>query len=781
MSDAITRLNAALSSRYAIEREIGEGGMATVYLAEDLKHERQVALKVLKPELAAAVGAERFLAEIKTTANLQHPHILALFDSGEVDEFLFYVMPYVEGESLQQRLEREKQLPVDDAVRIATEVAEALEYAHGRGVIHRDIKPANILLQDGRVVVADFGIALAVSAAGGARLTEAGLSMGTPLYMSPEQATGDRDLDGRSDLYSLACITYEMLAGDPPYAASTAQAILSRILTEDPKPLSEARTSVPSHVEAAVHRALQRLPADRPRTAASFAEDLRTARAVPWTAALSAHTRPWMIPAGLTIALLGLVGTGWLVFGGGLGTSTSIRQSVAVMPCTDSSAPGVPTPLTQGFAEGIINGLAQLPDPFKVTGLASVIELLAQNADIETIAERLGVATVLECSLQRVGETVRVRTQLVEAATSAVLWSAEITGPADDPFEMQNSVARAVTDELQVTLAGGTETPLVIRETAVAEAHLAYQRGRFLWNQRTQVSLLNAIVAFQEAVDLDENYAQAYSGLADSYLIVDSYSATSERQNFRTNLQRGGLAARTAVSLAPDLSMARASLGFSHWTVGEWASAEQEFERAIDLAPGYPTARHWYSILLWTTGRASQGVSLAQQALELDPISRVISRDLGKVLQYAGMHDEAVEQYRQTTDLAPRWPGGWFQFAIGLLEVGKYQEGLEAWLTSERLLDGDVQGATEAYEAVVRHAQTGDPETFPDYDALSYYLNWLYAKTGQPDLAIEFFRDLVAQGAYGFVALNLVQLGLGDVHRDDPLYQELREDAGITW
>ena len=230
MTDPITRLNAALEGRYTIQRELGEGGMATVYLADDLKHERKVALKVLKPELAALVGAERFLAEIKTTANLQHPHILPLFDSGEADTFLFYVMPYVEGESLRDRLDREHQLPVDDAVRIASDVAEALEYAHGHGVIHRDIKPANILIQAGRPVIADFGIALALSAGGGNRLTETGLSLGTPHYMSPEQATGDQHVGPSTDIYALGCVLYEMLAGEPPHTGSTPQAVLGKII-----------------------------------------------------------------------------------------------------------------------------------------------------------------------------------------------------------------------------------------------------------------------------------------------------------------------------------------------------------------------------------------------------------------------------------------------------------------------------------------------------------------------------------------------------------------------
>ncbi|HSG09926.1 MAG TPA: serine/threonine-protein kinase, partial [Longimicrobiales bacterium] len=274
MSDTITRLNEALRGRYLIERQLGEGGMATVYLADDLKHERKVALKVLKPELAAVVGAERFLAEIKTTANLQHPHILPLFDSGEADSFLFYVMPFVQGETLRERINREKQLPIDEAIRIATAVAAALQHAHDRGVIHRDIKPANILLQDGQPVVADFGIALAVGAAGGSRLTETGLSVGTPFYMSPEQATGDQQLGPASDTYSLAALLYEMLTGDPPYIGSTAQAVLGKIIQGAPVSATAIRRSIPPNVDAAIRKALEKLPADRFTRAQSFAQAL---------------------------------------------------------------------------------------------------------------------------------------------------------------------------------------------------------------------------------------------------------------------------------------------------------------------------------------------------------------------------------------------------------------------------------------------------------------------------------------------------------------------------
>ena len=318
MTDPIARLNAALEGRYRIERELGSGGMATVYRADDLRHERKVAIKVLRPELAAVIGAERFLAEIRTTANLQHPHILPLFDSGEADGFLFYVMPYVDGESLREKIDREKQLLVEEAVRLTTEVAQALEHAHARGVIHRDIKPANILLQDGRALVADFGIALAVSAAGGARLTETGLSVGTPYYMSPEQAAGDRELDGRSDLYSLACIAYEMLAGEPPHTGTTAQAVFAKILTDDPRPLSKLRRAVPPGVEASVHCALQKLPADRFSSLTRFAGALTGAEA---TALPASRVTPDATASGrwirdprswLSVAGLLILGGGWM-------------------------------------------------------------------------------------------------------------------------------------------------------------------------------------------------------------------------------------------------------------------------------------------------------------------------------------------------------------------------------------------------------------------------------------------------------------------------------------
>ena len=318
MTDAAARLSTALADRYRIERELGAGGMATVYLAHDLKHDRKVAIKVLHPDLAAALGAQRFLSEIKTTANLQHPHILPLHDSGEADGLLFYVMPFVEGESLRDRLNREKPLPIDDAVGIAREVADALDYAHRHGVIHRDIKPENILLHDRRALVADFGIALAVQSAGGERMTQTGLSLGTPYYMSPEQAMGEKQIDARSDVYALGAVLYEMLTGDPPFTGSTVQAVVAKVMSAEPEPVTMLRRNTPPAVAAAVHRALEKLPADRFPSARAFADalgDPNFSTAAGARAAVAADTRWKSVAEGagaLVVALLVVALWGWL-------------------------------------------------------------------------------------------------------------------------------------------------------------------------------------------------------------------------------------------------------------------------------------------------------------------------------------------------------------------------------------------------------------------------------------------------------------------------------------
>ncbi len=391
MSDAVTRLNAALEGRYTIERELGEGGMATVYLADDLKHERKVALKVLKPEWAAVVGAERFLAEITTTANLTHPHILPLFDSGEADSFLFYVMPHIEGESLRERIDREKQLPVDEAVKIATDLAEALDYAHRHKIIHRDIKPANILIHEGRPLIADFGIALAVGVAGGGRLTETGLSVGTPHYMSPEQATGDQNVGPQTDTYALGCVLYEMLVGEPPYTGPNAQAVLGKIIQGGPVSAARERPTVPANVDAAIRRVLEKLPADRFTGAQSFANALgdpafRHGAAETSAPASGVMSRRQWLAVGGTAAGAFALSTWWFVWRGG--DQSAPQYVIVLMDSTHPLRIYDPATIAEGGtnADDLTNILRDLPVVLSKENTNKTwnreTEVLQQNPDL---------------------------------------------------------------------------------------------------------------------------------------------------------------------------------------------------------------------------------------------------------------------------------------------------------------------------------------------------------------------------------------------------------------
>jgi serine/threonine-protein kinase len=372
MSDPLSRLAPALADRYVIERELGQGGMATVYLAHDVRHDRNVALKVLRPELAAILGGERFLKEIRTTANLQHPHILPLHDSGEADGIVYYVMPYVEGESLRDRLTREKQLPVDDAVRIAREVADALAYAHRQGVIHRDIKPENVLLHGGHALVADFGIALAVSAAGGGtRLTESGMSLGTPHYMSPEQAMGEREITPRSDVYALGCVLYEMLAGEPPFTGPTAQAIIARVVTEEPRSLVLQRRTVPPYVEAAVLMALAKLPADRFAGAVQFAEALAAPMSRASTGRVLVATAPTRPDR-------------WKRISAALGVVSVLLAATAVWALARGAAAGTPSVYDVGLSDSAAMVFGRPQTDFSVSARADFMVYTGQHGDTTT-------------------------------------------------------------------------------------------------------------------------------------------------------------------------------------------------------------------------------------------------------------------------------------------------------------------------------------------------------------------------------------------------------------
>jgi len=501
-----TRLRDRLSSRYLIEREIGRGGMATVYLAHDIRHDRHVAIKVLHEDLSAALGAERFRREIQIASHLAHPNILPVHDSGEVDESLYLVMPYIDGESLRARIERERQLSLDDAVQIATEVAGALDFAHRQGVIHRDIKPENILLGDGHAFVADFGIARAIKIAGQDRITRTGITLGTPLYMSPEQAAAQQDLDGRSDIYSLGCCVYEMLAGSPPFTGSTSQVIIARHTLEEPPSLLVARRGVPEHVEATVMRALAKTPADRFKTAAEFGEALTGKRAVTMPR-ISRISIAGVAPPPATrrrkrIAMVAFVALGAAAVAGWLWRQPRVRpqntmqldpRHVAVLYFEDGSA-GKLGYLVDGLTEALIDRLRNVRALSVVS--SNGVRGLRDQMPLDSVGRALNVGTIVQGSIQPMrGDSVRVTVRLVEGLSGVDFKRTSFTGSIRDPLRLRDDLAERAATFLRARL--GDEIRLQTRraETTNAEAWGLVQQAERVKNEAEELAAADSVAA----------------------------------------------------------------------------------------------------------------------------------------------------------------------------------------------------------------------------------------------------------------------------------------------
>jgi TolB-like protein/tRNA A-37 threonylcarbamoyl transferase component Bud32/Tfp pilus assembly protein PilF len=652
----VDRLTAALADRYRIERELGQGGMATVYLAEDLKHRRKVALKVLKPELGHALGADRFLREIETTANLRHPHILPLFDSGRVDDLLFYVMPYVEGETLRQRLKRETHLPIDDAIEIAGEVADALGYAHARGIVHRDIKPENILLESGHAVVADFGIARAVDAAGGEQLTETGVSIGTPTYMSPEQAGADAEPDARSDQYALGCVLFEMLAGQPPFTGASAGSVVRQHVAVEPPPVSALRPAVPAAVAATVKKALAKDPADRFGDLEGFRQALHGSEvgsgAVETGARasrLSAH-RGRNVAVVAALVVVAAVTVVKLVRRGG-NTQAAADASVAVLPFVDLSPDHADAYLGDGIAETLSNALSNVPG-LSVAARTSTSSASDRRESPRDVGRELGVSTVLDGSVQRAGGRLRVIARLVRTADGVSLWSDSFDRDADSIFVLQDDVASAVAEAIRgQVLPRGAAAATGTRDL---QAYDAYLQGRFFWKKRAVPDLVQAIGYFNEAIARDSTYARAWAGLADAWLMLPFYSDTILTAQV---IPRARRAAERALSLDPGLAEAHTSLAYAHTVYDwDWEAAEREFRRAIELDPTYPTAHKWHSDLLSALGRLDDALAEAGRAAELDPRSPNPRTVLASREWYLGREKEAGADYDRALAMDPTFP-----------------------------------------------------------------------------------------------------------------------------
>jgi TolB-like protein/tRNA A-37 threonylcarbamoyl transferase component Bud32 len=660
VSGPAARLAAAIADRYAIERVIGTGGMAAVYLARDVRHDRRVALKLLSAEFGAALGSERFLAEIRVTANLQHPNIVPLFDSGEVEGLLFYVMPYVEGESLRDRLTRVGQLPVEEALRITREVAGALGYAHSLGVVHRDVKPENILLAAGHALVTDFGIARAVSAAKAPAEAEAGVAVGTPAYMSPEQAAADPQLDGRSDQYSLACVLYEMLAGEPPFSAPTVQELLARRFTEAAPALRATRESVPYGVEAAVQRALARTPADRFATTTAFAEALQ--------GTLPPPARP---------------------------------GSVAVLPFVNLSADPENEYFADGITEDVIAQLAKIR-ALHVVSRTSVMPFKGRREGLREIAARLQVEHLLEGSVRRAGSRVRIVAQLIDAASDQHLWAETYDRELTDIFTIQTEVALAIAAALRAELSSEERLRLGREPTSDLRAYQLYLQGRHLLILFDDDGMRQAITYFERAIALDPGYALAHAGLAMAYTELGEVGALRPGDAYPL----AKAAAARALELDDELGDAHCTAGFVRFVYDfDWTGAEAEFRRALELSPSNADAYDLYGRMCSAVERYDEAIAYQRRAQELDPLAHRF--DLATALLRAGRNEEAVKAAANAVEIYPRFARGHATYGWACLATGREEEGLAALERAAAMAPSETQWLAQLGQAYGRTGHHG--------------------------------------------------------------------------
>ncbi len=652
MLDIADRLRTAIADRYRIEEEIGRGGAATVYLAEDLKHNRKVAIKVLRPG-PGAYEPQRFLREIRIAARLAHPQILPLHDSGEWDGLLYFVMPYAGCENLRDRLTRDGALPVDVALRITRAVAAALAYAHRLSVIHRDIKPENILLHEGEPVIADFGVATALSAAGGdsVYVTDRGFAVGTPAYMSPEQASAEPGLDGRTDQYSLACVLYEMLAGEAPFAGTGARATMARHVIEPPPSIRARRPNVSPAVERALARALAKTPGDRFPGMAEFSAALVDPAAE-------------VFPVG----------------------SAAQSRAIAVLPFVNASADPENEYFSDGMTDELITALAKV-EGLHVASRTSTFALKGVKEDVRVLGTKLNVSAVLEGSVRRAGNRLRIAVHLTSVADGRTLWSERYDRELADVFAIQDEIARTIVGTLRSTFLGDLGDPVPVRYTANLKAYNLYLKGRFWWNRRTPQAIAEGIRYFEQAIAEDAGYALAYTGLADSYALQLDYRGAPVHEG----LERAKAEARRALELDESLAEAHTSLGWVTFIYDwDWVGAARELERALELNPRYSVARQWHSWFLIAMGQREGALAEGRLAIELDPASVSIRRSMGWLHYYARQPEESLEQLRRALAMNPTAEENHRLLGLAYLQLGQHDEAAAAFRESIALSESPV-------------------------------------------------------------------------------------------
>ncbi|MFN2636300.1 MAG: protein kinase [Gemmatimonadaceae bacterium] len=762
-SDPIASLRSALRGRYEIQRQIGQGAFATVYLARDARHERSVALKVLNADPTSETGELRFIREIRLLAGLQHPNILPLHDSGHVETLLYYVMPYVGEETVRTRVSRERQLALRQAVAIASEAGDALAYAHAQGIIHRDIKPENILLSAGHAIVADFGIARAIDLAGVRQLTRTGTSSpGTPAYMSPEQLLADSQVDGRTDIYSLGCVLYEMLTGKAPFSGKDG---FVRRFTEAPPVPSAVRQDTPPWLDAIVSRALARNPEDRYATAAQLVRALAASgggHAVGSPTAVLEQPRPSVIIPSEPAA-----------YGKISQQPARVREvqqpSIAVMPFANMSADPENEYFSDGITEEILNALASIPS-LKVASRTSAFALKGKPLSIAELGNLLNVNTILEGSVRRINQRVRITAQLINTADGYHLWSERYDREVEDVFAIQDEIARTIVERLKVKLTAAQDEALGKRQTEDIEAYELYLRGNhcsYRWNIPGMVE--KALQYFEAALTKDPDYALAYHGVADVYSILGLYAFLPAA----AVLDKALAAASKAVELAPALAEAHTSLGFVQLLDWDWQAAEASLRRALALNPRYSQAHNFLAWLMSTFNRQQEATESAKIGQELDPFSPAANGIAALVSYHARRFDQAIKDSERALERDPTSALSLLCISMSYAAKGAHKEAI---LHAERGVNlspevNFLRGILGAVYAIANEKEAARAilSDLLDRSERMYVgpvvISWIYCHLGERDKAFEWLNK-----AYDQRSCTL-SFGLGA-----PLYDVIRDD-----
>jgi len=718
----------ALSGSYEFERELGQGGMATVYLAEDVKHRRKVAVKVLRPELAQAIGPTRFAREIEICASLTHPHILMLIDSGEADGLLFYVMPFVDGESLRDRLRRERKLPAAEAIRIIDQVASALDYAHGRGVIHRDVKPENILLADDQAIVADFGIARALEAAGGERLTGTGIVVGTPAYMSPEQAFGPEAIDGRSDVYAMGCVLFEMISGHPPFRSALPQGLLAQHAATPPPVMRSLDPDIPLFLDRAVGRALAKEPDQRFESPKAFADTLRAETVV--------------APVG--------------------------RRRLAVLPPVNITSDPEQQFLVLGLHEALISQVGQ--GDVAVLARTSVLQYEGTHMALRDICRELAVDAVVESSLFRAGDTIGIQARLIDAHTEEGLWSGSYDADLANVFSLYREVSSSIAREIHGAL-GPRAAPAPRKPAVDPAAYEKYMRGRVHQQSFNPRDLDRALQYYEAALEIQPDYAPAYAGMSliwGSKSVLGLVPATEAGPKWRETADR-------AVELDPELAEAHQALAQSHtWFDFDWERAEKAYGRAIELDPNEPQARIFYSHFLAMLRRGDESDIQIQRALDIDPYNPFTQLMYGIQLALTGRDTEAIEQLGKI----PPNPLASFGLVFPHFHLGRLAEGLRHYIRYFELLgDREMVAALQHDEADMRAAMVRAAEVLVSRAEGMFVkpnnMVHLFAWGGDTDRAIEWLER--SREMRDHEIAYMAALATPDALRDDPRFHDFLE------